>query len=316
MSQASFKNHRMLSGKRLLPSVFVKIFTVIFTVIFTIAIALLIRIPSEIRGCALGLFWEASRIQVLLNTCALPSLTSEHFFVKYNKGDLEDARIVLQTAERYYDSIASNYGFKSAKPLVVVVYSSRQELNSFFGWPASISAMGAYHAGIIRVLTPRAWILPGGEEQIKNIFMNSGPMAHELTHLVLDKVTEGNIPRWFTEGVAQNEEYKLTGFQFGGGDYSFDKKTMYDLGKMDKDFDNLPDQRLAYRQCFSAIQYLEKEYGPDSVHQILNVLAGGGSISKAMDKVLGVNLEEFQSDWESWVFKKGLFANNQELQAF
>jgi len=300
MNIISLENHQVLFGRRLLPSVFVKIFTVFLTII----IALLIRIPSEIRGCALGLLWEASRIQVLLNTCASPSLASEHFFVKYNKGDLEGARIVLQTAEHYYDSVAKDYGFKSTKPLVVVVYSSRQELNGFFGWPASISAMGAYHAGVIRVLTPQAWILPVDEKQITNVFMNSGPMAHELTHLVLDKVTNGNIPRWFTEGVAQNEEYKLTGFQFGGENYSFDTKTTYDFGKMDRNFDNLPDQTLAYRQCFSAIQYLEQEYGPDSVYQILNVLAGGGSISKAMDKVLGVNLEEFQSDWESWALKK------------
>lgn len=311
MNITSFENHKMLSGKRFLPSV-IKIFTVVLTIV----IALIIRSPSEIRGFAHGLFWEASRVQVLLNTCALPSLAGEHFFVKYNKGDLEGAQIVLKTAERYYNSVTNDYCFKSTKPLVVVVYSSRQELNGVFGWPASISAMGAYHAGVIRVLTPQAWILPGDEGQMERAFMNSGPMVHELTHLVLDKVTEGNIPRWFTEGVAQNEEYKLTGFQFGGGNYSFDKKLPYDFRKMDKGFDNLPDQTLAYRQCFSAIQYMEQEYGPDSVHQILNVLAGGGSISKAIDEVLRVNLEEFQSDWENWVLKKGLFANSQELDTF
>ncbi|MFA5384501.1 MAG: hypothetical protein WC364_07545 [Eubacteriales bacterium] len=291
---------------------FVKLFTVILTVI----IALLVRMPSEIRGYAHNLFWEACRIQVLLNTCAMPSLTGEHFLVKYNKGDLEGARIVLKTAERYYDSVADDYSFKSTKPLVLVVYSSRQELNGFFGWPASISAMGVYHVGVIRVLAPQVWILPGDEVQIESVFMNSGPMAHELTHLILDKVTQGNIPRWFTEGVAQNEEYKLTGFQFGGGNYFFDKKSPYDFKKMDGDFDNLPDQTLAYRQCFSAIQYLEKKYGPDSVHRILNVLAGGGSISKVMDKVLGVNLEEFQSNWQNWVFKKDLFIDSQEFDAF
>ncbi|HAU31394.1 MAG: hypothetical protein XD78_0452 [Desulfotomaculum sp. 46_296] len=312
MSITSFANHQMLSGKCLSPSVFVKFFTVVLTVI----IALLIRVPSEIRGYARSLFWEASRIQVLLNTCDMPALAGEHFFVKYNKDDLEGARIVLKTAERYYNSVANDYDFKSTKPLVVVVYSSRQELNGFFGWPASISAMGAYHAGVIRVLAPQVWILPGDPAQMESVFMNSGPMAHELTHLVLDKVTEGNIPRWFTEGVAQNEEYKLTGFQFGGGDYSLDKKSPYDFRKMDRDFDNLPDQVLAYRQCFSAIQYLEQEYGPDSIHQILNVLAGGGSISKAMDKVLGVNLEEFQSDWESWVFKRGFSKQSEPLQTF
>ncbi len=296
MNITSFEKLHMLYGKCLSPSVFVKFFTVVLTVI----IALLIRVPSEIRVYARSLFWEACRIQVLLNTYDMPSLAGEHFLVKYNKGDFEGARIVLKTAECYYDSVANKYGFTNAKPLVVVVYSSRQELNNFFGWPASISAMGAYHAGIIRVLAPRAWILQRDEAQMESVFMNSGPMAHELTHLVLDKVTEGNIPRWFTEGIAQSEEYKLTGFQFGGGNYSFDKKDPYDFGKMDKDFDNLPDQTLAYRQCFSAIQYMENKYGPDSVYQILKVLAGGGSIRKAIGDILGVNLEEFQSGWENW----------------
>jgi hypothetical protein len=161
------------------------------------------------------------------------------------------------------------------------------------------------------------WSEPEKEEHLRNVFVTSGPMIHELTHLVVDYITGGNVPRWVTEDLSQYEEYRLTGFKFGEP-AGLLEQTPYFFKTMEEGFDELPDQTLAYWQSLSAIQYIVEEYGKDSVHQILKILAGGDSIDEALYEVLGVAQKEFRADWWRWVTVKRGFLNNsrQELKAF
>lgn len=263
----------------------------------------LTRIPGTVKGYLYTLFREAVKINIMLRTCDWNTLESRHFMVRYKPGEKENARLVLDTAEFFLDPVAGKYDFPVKDKIPLILYSSREELNASFGWPSSERAMGVYWGGVIRILSPDEWINYSNFKEKRSIFMSSGPVAHELVHLVVDYRSKGNCPRWFTEGLAQYEEYRLTGFRFKGPEAGWARK-VYPLRKLDKDFDSLPNQSLAYRQSLSAVEYILEVYGEDKLHNIINGLARGWSMNRTMADSLGVDIKEFEQNWHRWLKDK------------
>ncbi len=65
---------------------------------------------------------------------------------------------------------------------------------------------GSIWAGLIRVLSPRAWMGDTPVSQQQQVFQSQGPVADEYTHLLVDYKTGGNYTLWLTEGLAQYAE--------------------------------------------------------------------------------------------------------------
>jgi len=270
---------------------------------FLIMVAFFIKIPTLVRNGAYSLAREALKQKAVWTTRDMETIQSEHFIIRYTRGNEQDAKLVMETAEHFYQPIVQKYGYDSRSKIPVIVYPSRPELNRNFGWQANESAMGVYWAGIIRVLSPNVWITDRDPGEYKEIFMNSGPMAHEFTHLVVDYLTSGNYTRWFTEGMAQYEEYKLTGFAFDEPETLL-RQQFYSLSEMDANFDNLPDQALAYRQSFLAVRYIAEEYGEEYLKAILNSLAKGDKMDEAITNALGADMKKFETDYRQWAIEK------------
>ncbi|OAT80842.1 peptidase MA family metallohydrolase [Desulfotomaculum copahuensis] len=256
----------------------------------------MLRVPGAVREYVYVLFREIVRGQVILSTRNMDTISDQHFLIRYEPSDAADARMILHTADKFYAPVTRDFGLRIGQRIPIIVYPTRASLNASFGWPASESAMGVYWAGVIRVLSPRAWVASDDPGEIKEAFESSGPVAHEMTHLVVDYITRGNVPRWLTEGLAQAEEKKLTGFRFDSPQGSL-AQPLYHLAEMDRGFDQLPNQALAYRESLSAVDYMKKVYGDQAVHNILRVLGTGRDINRAMQSALGVDLKQFEQRW-------------------
>lgn len=263
----------------------------------------LIKFPDFAKMYAYALFRDAFRAGVLARTVWRPAVESEHFIVKYRPGGGSDkfARIVLETAEMYYRPVANDFGYMPKNKILIIMHPSCEDLNRVFGWPAQESAMGVYWAGVIRVVSPKALIAAADLHWAQEFYRRSGPLAHELTHLYIDYLTNGNYPRWFTEGVAQYEEYKLTGFRFKDSRGSLNQP-LYSLEEMGK-FDSLPNQYLAYRQSFEIVRYLVEIYGKDIINNIIKQLARGKSMDEALAINTGISTTSLEEQWEKWVVK-------------
>lgn len=262
----------------------------------TLAVLATVRLPAQVRGYAYELYREAARANVELKARNLPTLDGSHIRVKYQESDRPYAEMVLEASEKFYSPIAKKYGLKVNRKITVMVYPSREALNASFGWPASESAMGVYWVGVIRVLSPATWIQQTDPQEMQEVFVSAGPMAHEITHLAVDYATRGNCPRWLTEGLAQLEEYRLTGFRFP--DPLRSSEQVYSLEQMDRDFDNLEDQSLAYRESLSVVEYMVSVYGEDKLKEILALLGNGRSIEDSVEQVLGLKLVELERNWQ------------------
>jgi hypothetical protein len=267
-------------------------------ILLTFVLAAVIKLPAQVKGLSYEVYRESAKYYMDYQTRDLGNIEGQHVRVKYQPGDAGYAGIVLDAAERFYLPIAEKYCLQAKGKVTVLVYPSREELNASFGWPASENAMGVYWAGVIRVLSPASWIEGGNPGEIRDAFTNTGPMAHELTHLAVDYATRGNCPRWFTEGLAQLEEYRLTGFRFTQ-DYD-PGQSFYSLKDMDGNFDQLPDQALAYRESLSAVEFISSVQGEEKLQALVEALGEGKSMEQSMQAVLGADIPTFEHNWRNW----------------
>ncbi|MEG6522746.1 peptidase MA family metallohydrolase [Desulfotomaculum sp. 1211_IL3151] len=261
--------------------------------------AFFMKMPYTIKNTSYTLFREGMRQKALWSTKTMTTLNGDYFKVRYTPGNEQDATLVLTAAERFYSPIAEKYGYTGKGRIPIIVYNSRADLNRNFGWEANESAMGVYWAGVIRVLSPQVWIDEADPEMYREEFIQSGPMAHEFTHLVVDYITAGNYTRWFTEGMAQYEEYKLTGFEFDSLQATLDQP-LYPLAEMNLHFDDLPNQPLAYRQSYLAVRYIAEVHGEDVLKEVLKNLASGNKMEIALEKSLGVKMKNFEENYQNW----------------
>jgi len=257
--------------------------------VFILAV-LSLRYPNLGNVSAYKVFREYARFTMNIKTRDWHQVEGTHFIVRYQDKDTEMAKMVLDTSEEAFCQVNKVMGYIPQGKIPVVLYPDALSLNRSFGWAADESAMGVYWAGVIRVLSPDCWINGGNTEEV---FKSDGPMAHEYTHFVVDQIAAGNYPRWLTEGIAQQVERKVTGFQIA----LTGPEEIYPLAKMDREFDLLPNQSAAYRQSLAMVDFLTTKFGDDGLREVLHRLGQGESLNQAFATVFGISIGEFEEQF-------------------
>lgn len=226
---------------------------------------------------------------------------SSHFIIRYREEDAQMVPMITAAAEQAYEPVTTSLGYSPARKSTVVVMSSRREMQKSLGWSAEQSAMGVYWAGMIQVLSPRAWLRGDSLVDQTDDFIRNGPLAHEFTHLVVDAKARGNYPRWFTEGIAQYQEYRLNGYEWITASNTLTRE-LYTISDLEKNFDDLPNQSLAYRESFAAVRYIYENYGDTSIREILDELNRGKAMPGALKDVLGMDYPQYEEAWQQWAY--------------
>lgn len=220
---------------------------------------------------------------------------TEHFRIKYTSADTEYVEMVAEASEEAYKSVAGLLGFSPKDKVIVVIQPTREELRRNFGWTGSESAMGVYWGGSIQLLSPHEWMYGKTAADFKT----NGPMVHEFTHLVLDYMANGNYDRWFTEGLAQYAEYRVNGYEWRQSSNKLDQQ-LYSMAELEKNFDGLSNQSLAYRESFMAVRYIAEVYGEDKLKEVITSLTKGQSLSRAIEGATGLGFTDFVVRWPVW----------------
>lgn len=231
-----------------------------------------------------------------MQTSAMKSTETEHFVIKYTPEDEQSVTIVSAAAEEAYSHVVNSFQYNPKRKPLIVIYPTKQDMTKLMGQLGSEGAMGVYWGGVIQVLSPKAWLK---SDKLDQDYINDGPMVHELTHLVFDYMTNGNYPRWFTEGLAQYQEYKTHGFEWITANNDLTRK-VYSMAEIDEKFDDLPNQSLAYRQSLAAVRYIAEVHGEDSLRLIIKSLQAGNSLPKSINTVLGISYDEYARSWPEW----------------
>lgn len=259
--------------------------------------------PVTAKGYVYKAFREISRFQMMWGTGGWEEVQTLRFIVRFRVQDRDIAQMVADTAEKSFEPVNRNFGYSPSDKILVIIYPTKESLGRSFGWAADESAMGVYWAGVIRVLSPAAWIEEEDPAQFATTFINEGPVAHELAHLVVDYQTGGNYTRWFTEGIAQYVEAKVTGYRVEEREINH-PGDIYSFEVMDRGFDNLPDQNRAYMESLLAVEFLVEQYGEDSLGGIIYELGHDRTMETSFQNVLGLTMEEFEENFRQWLMAK------------
>ncbi len=253
--------------------------------------------PQFWRGFWMDLLRQHQILCWSLETAGWPKMESEHFVVKYRRGDEESARMVLAEAERVCRPLSEFFGYAPGRKVPVAIYADRAALNRLFGWGNAESAMGVYWAGVLRILSPDAWLggLPAGERLAA--FRERGPVAHEFVHLLVDYKTRGNYPRWLTEGLAQLGEERIAGAKPFSEEFYPLKVSLEEL---DERFDDPAWQDYCYGVARGLVVYLVDSCGSEAVPRLLDALGRGESLDAALREASGAGLDSFLKGYDAF----------------
>lgn len=220
--------------------------------------------------------------------------------VVYKEEDEVFSDFILQLSEESYDILREKYDFTPGVRPLIVIYPTYKDLLDSLGWDESNKASGVYQAGTIKIVSPIQWYPVDVIEDIKEIYKNFGPMHHEMTHLFVDYMANGNYPDWYTEGLAQIEELKLLNIQWID-ENNTNPEELYAFDTLRKGFYRIENQALAYRQSLTMVIYLEETYGEEINFNILDGLGKGNSFSTSLTKATGVTWDEFEINYTLWI---------------
>lgn len=257
----------------------------LFVALATLGLSRNSSLPRQIWQ---GFFHFMVGQETRLSTAQHSELKTEHYIIKFSERDSDYVTLVADTAETAYDLVSQEMGWQAHQKTTIVIYPDSQSLAKSFGWDKDEKAMGVYWGGTIRILSPREWLKqPYDQDE----FLKNGPMVHEFVHLMVDEKTRGNYNRWWTEGVAQYVEKKLTGFEFATP-AAGKLQSIYTLEELAKKFDRL-NQPVAYWESLQAIEFIADEYGEETIYEIMDYLGTGCTMEKACEIATGTDFENF-----------------------
>lgn len=207
---------------------------------------------------------------------------TEHFIIKHEKYDEEMIDLVAKAAEEKYIEVTKMFEYTPKDKITVIVYDDAQKLMQNTNLEQSKPPMGVYYASTIQILSPRLWV--PSDQNMEDIFLNQGPMVHEVTHLLVDDLARGNYPLWFTEGMALYQEYVQTGYEWGEN-LNYDGAP-FTVEQLTNDFSSL-NEMLAYKRSFELVRSLAEREGFEKLNQVLRELKKGESFENSHQLVYG-----------------------------
>ncbi len=196
------------------------------------------------------------------------------------------ARAVEHALSRGEPAVTRDFGV-STHHVWPVALVTRNTMAARLRVAPGAAPLGYYQGGVIWLLDPGAF-LPDGPG-LSEVYGRRGPVVHELTHEADAVVSGGTVPRWFDEGLAQYEDWRLTGYVWLQSNDTFTQPP-YTWRQLDGGaFGNLPNQALAYRQALATTAAICRR-GAGTCVQVLRQLRMGAGMSAAIDSVAGPSL--------------------------
>jgi hypothetical protein len=213
--------------------------------------------------------------------------------VHWYEGDQAFGERALRIGEREVEETAKLLGVTETQPIDFFIYADRDAFYDALG-PGTRENVGGQANSEIRTLF--ADIAPSSIDDpwVDNV------VPHELIHLVFDTAVHNPYhfpPRWLNEGLAV---YLSVGYDVSDRaavEAAAKAGDLIPLVGLSEQFPTGPGFGLAYSEAVSAIDYLVRAHGEDTLVSLVTSYGDGKTDDEAFEGAIGMDVAAFDDAW-------------------
>ena len=203
-------------------------------------------------------------------------------------------------AERAWRKMSERYGYAPAEPIRVEVYPRHADF--------SVRTVGLVGIGALGVSFGPALAMDSPTARDRGNFNWASTLWHEIAHSFHIGVSNSEVPRWFSEGLAVHEQRKAdsgwghqAGVSFVRSLASGDLRPVSELDRGFSSPRHPGEVRDSYYQASLVFEVIEDRYGFPAIVEMLHAYRDGATNRGAFERALGVDLDDFDRDFEAFL---------------
>ena len=207
---------------------------------------------------------------------------------------------IVPVAERAWREMSARYGYAPDEPIRVEVYPHHADF--------SVRTVGLVGIGALGVSFGPALAMDSPAARDRGDFNWASTLWHEIAHSFHIGVSNSEVPRWFSEGLAVHEQRKADpgwGHQAGMSFVaSLAAGELRPVSELDRGFSNPRhpgEVRDSYYQASLVFEVIEERHGFPAIVAMLHAYRDGATNEEAFERALGVDLDDFDRDFDDFL---------------
>ncbi len=239
---------------------------------------------------------------------------SKHFRMRFHVS--EDAQLrplVSEFLDKAYVDLSRRYGFEPQGPLLFEMFHRHDDFTVRTIGLTGLGALGACFGKVVTMDSPRAFGQP---------FNWAGTAWHEFAHVVTLQLSGMRVPRWFTEGLSEYEEYVYNPSWVRPMHHTlyeaWTRGSMRGIETLNAGFSRpaYPNEVIVcYFQGGLLCRFIAETYGFDRIPAMLKLYAQGKQTPEVIQGALGLTMKEFDEKSIAW-FKANIFDHIKALPSY
>jgi tetratricopeptide (TPR) repeat protein len=207
---------------------------------------------------------------------------------------------VEQIAEEAFEALVERYGgYEPPLPIRIEVYPNSSDFSVRTIGLGNMGALGVTFGSLLAMDSPAA--RPVGE------FNWASVLWHELAHVFHLGITEHNVPRWFSEGLAVHEQRRAREGWGHQPDPAFLNRyregMLLPVSELNSGFvqPDYPEQVIdSYLQASLVFAFIEDRWGLQVIRDMLLGYRDGRATPELMESLLSISMEELDRDFDEY----------------
>ena len=207
---------------------------------------------------------------------------------------------IEQIASEAFEALVERYGgYMPALPIRIEVFPSHADFSVRTVGLAGIGALGVTFGSVVAMDSPSA--KPLGE------FNWASVLWHEMAHVFHLGLSEHEVPRWFSEGLAVHEQRQARpgwGHQPSPGFLGrYQEGLMLPVSQLNPGFvqPSYPQQVVdSYLQASLVFDLIESRWGFQPILEMLNGYRDGETTPALVERLLGIDMEDLDDDFDEY----------------
>ncbi len=239
---------------------------------------------------------------------------TDHFRIRLHVSENAVLRtLISEFLEGAHKTLSERYGFEPEGPILFEMFDNMDDFAVRTIGLSGLGALGACFGKVVTMISPKGFGRP---------FNWSATAWHEFAHVVTLQLSGMRVPRWFTEGLSEYEEYvrdKASVRPMHHLLYSaYTRGAMRGIRTFNAGFSRPKyggEVGVCYFQGGLLCRYIAETFGFKKIPQMLRLYAKGKKTPEVIREALGLSLDEFDKQSLAYI-KKHVFSKIQVLPSF